>query len=141
VDDPKSGIAHYLIFAEEKEIGRSPLKYEPPSDIHSPLLRIPPILSFNDPNPANKGYNVLAVNGAGLTSDGKETPPRRLGPVRAVFLTKQGEVIRIKDFINVKGKVTQIVDEDGNKHLLNAAGNGGLPNAVEIEWGEAMERR
>jgi pSer/pThr/pTyr-binding forkhead associated (FHA) protein len=141
VDDPESGIAHYLIFADEKEIGRSQLRYEPPSDIHSPLLRIPPVLSFTDPNPANKGYNVVAVNGAGLASDGKVPPPRRLGAARAIFLTKQGEVIRIKDFINVKGKVTQTVDEEGNKHLLSVAGNGGLPNAVEIEWGEEVEVR
>jgi hypothetical protein len=139
VDDPESGIAHYLIFAGDKEIGRTAYRYEPPSDIHSPLLKVPITLSFIDPNAENRNYRVVAVNGAGLTSDGKEAPPRRLGPARATFLTKQGRPIVIKDFISVKGKVTQVVDEEGNRYPLALVGASGLPNAITFEWGEVVE--
>jgi Inner membrane component of T3SS, cytoplasmic domain len=139
VDDPESGIAGYIILADGKEIGRTPLQYEPPSDIHSPVLRTPIALQFTDPNLNNKGYLVVAVNGVGLMSDGREATPRRFGPARAKFLTAARDEIRIRDFVNVKGKVTQVIDEEGNRLPLAKVGINGAPNIVYFEWGTIAE--
>ena len=139
VVDPESGVACYIIFSEGKEIGRTTLQYEPPSDFHSPIVKAPTPLVFYDPNPANRGYTVIAVNGVGLTSEGKTVPARRLGPARAQFLTKELDPILIKDFVNVKGKVTQITDEEGNKLPLTRVGINGAPNFVMFDWGEIVE--
>ncbi len=139
VDDPESGIVQYIILAEGKEIGRTPFQYEPPSDIHSPLVKAPIVLRFTDPNLTNKGYSVVAVNGVGLTSEGKPAAPRRLGPARARFLNTAKEEIPIKDFANVKGKVTQVIDEENNRLLLAKVGNNGAPQIVFFELGETIE--
>jgi hypothetical protein len=137
--DAGSAVVRYAIFSGEKEVGRTPFRYEPAAEAYAPLLPVTPPLSFTDPDPANRGYDVAAVNAAGLASGGKSVAPRRLGPARAIFRTKDGEEITIKDFINVKGKVTQVLDPAGTRHALNALGLNGLPNEVTFEWGEAVE--
>lgn len=139
VDDPESGIAGYIIFAEGKEIGRTPLQYEPPSDIHSPVLRVPIALKFTDSNMNNKGYLVVAVNGVGLTSEGKAPGPRRMGPARARFFTAANVEVPIRDFVNVKGKITQVIDHEGNRLPLAKVGNNGAPQIVYFDWGAMIE--
>lgn len=138
VDDPESGVVQYIILSDGKEIGRTLFQYEPPSDIHSPLVKAPIALKFTDPNANNKGYVVVAVNGVGLTSEGKEAAPRRFGPARAKFLNMVKDEIPIKDFVNVKGKVTQVIDEEGNRFPLAKVGNNGAPQVVVIEQGEIV---
>jgi hypothetical protein len=138
-EDPESGIAGYIIMAGGKEIGRAEFQYEPPSDFHSPVLKIPAPLSFIDSNGANKNDEVLAINGAGLMSDGKEAPLRRLGPARARFLNKNGESIGFKDFVALKGKVTEIITEEGSKLPIPKVGIKGMPNAIFFEMGELVE--
>ena len=95
---------------------------------------------FDEPGVNVKdGEYVLAVNGAGITSEGKEAAPRRFGPARARFLSKDGAPMTIKDFVSVKGKVIQVVDEEGNKLPLAKIGNGGSPNVIYFELGEIEE--
>ena len=135
----EAGIAFYIIRSEAKEIDRGPFQYEQPSDFHSPLMKLPPQESYVDPNPNRREYDVLSVNGAGMTSEGKEAPPRRLGPARGQFFSKDGIIIPIKDFVSVKGKVIQVIDEAGNKYPLPKFGNGGSPNRIAFEMGQIVE--
>ncbi|MCE9532947.1 MAG: FHA domain-containing protein [Planctomycetes bacterium] len=139
VEDPESGISYYIILSEGKEVGRTPFTYEPPSDIHSPIQKTAAPSFYLDSNLMNRGYEVLAVNGAGVTSLAAPAAPRRLGPARARFLNMDGAVINIKDIPNVKGKVTQIVDEDGKSILIENVGIKGMPNLVFFEWGDVVE--
>ena len=139
VDDAESGIVQYIIYCEGKELARTPFHYEPPSDIHTPLVKTTLSATFTDPNLGNRGYKIVAINGAGLTSEGKLAPPRRLGPARGEFHTREGVPILIKDFTNVKGKLTGITDEEGNKLPLDKVGIKGAPNVVIFEWGEIVE--
>lgn len=137
-EDPESGIAGYLITAEGKEIARVPLQYDSPSDLHSPLIKPPLPTAFLDSNLANKMYDVVPINGMGIMADGKEATTRRIGPARARFLD-QGEPFVIKDFVNVKGKITIVVDEEGKKLPPTKVGISGMPNSVYFEWGKLVE--
>jgi hypothetical protein len=137
---PETGIAYYLILSDEKEVSRVSFQYEPPSDFHSPLLKLPPPTSFIDPNLMNRNYDVVAVNGAGLTADGIEPPPRRVGPARARFFSKEGDLLVIKDFAPLaKGKALEIIAEDGKRYPYAKLGNNGAPNVVYFELGEIIE--
>ena len=133
VKDDESGIIQYIINTDQTELARTPIQYEPPSDMHSPILKIPIAHSYIDTNAANKDYNVLALNGVGLVSGGKEVAPRRVGPARARFQTVEGNEIIVKDFVFVKGKLEQIVDNEGKRVPLAKVGNKGLPNLIIFE--------
>ncbi len=138
-DSPSTGVAFCLIESNGKEIARVPFEYEPPSDFHSPILTVPRMTSFTDLNPANQNYTVLAVNGLGIASNGNDVSPRRLGPARARFLTRDGDLIGIKDFPPlIKGKVPQITDEAGNRLPFSMVGVKGQPNVIYFELGEIV---
>jgi hypothetical protein len=139
VQDPESGIVQYIIYAEDKEIGRTPFLYEPPSDAHSPTMKPVYSVSFNDPNPNNRGYRVVAVNGAGLTSEGKEAVPRRWGPARARFNDKEGNEIIWTRFSEVKGKINGVIDQENKPVPLAQVGKAGMPNVVYFDPGRLFE--
>ena len=138
VNDPESGIVQYIIYSQDKEIARTPFLYQPPGDAHSPLLKPVYSVTFVDPIPKT-GYRVVAVNGAGLTSEGKEVMPRRWGPARARFLDKEGKEIVWTKFSEVKGKITGVVNQEGTTIPMAQVGKAGLPNAVYFDLGVLLE--
>jgi hypothetical protein len=138
-DDPESGIAGYVVFSGGREIGRVDHLYDAPSDLHSPIFKLAHATTYFDANNANRDYEVIAINGAGMSSDGRVIPIRRLGPARAVFLDRDGGTIGIKDFIAPKGKTgLLILDDQGNRLMPTQVGLKGRPNRVFFEAGEAL---
>ena len=137
--DAESGIMGYQILSDGREVARVGFSYEPPSDYFSPLYKIPVPTTFTDPDPLHRKFEVLPINGAGLLPTGKLIAPRRPGPARATFRTKEANPIEIKDFINVKGRVTQIVDMANTRLPLEAVGLKGRPNLVTFEQGPVIE--
>ncbi len=137
--EPTSGVAGYLIFNDGKEIARTPFRYESPSDIHAPLLRIPADPFYEDRLTPKYNYSVRTISGAGLTMGNLSPAPRRLLPPLPQFQNKDGKNITISDFIFGKGKLTHIIDGDGNKLPVGKLGHNGAPALLIFGFGETVE--
>lgn len=131
-EDKESGITGYLVFAEGREIYRTPLAYDPGDSPGTPLMsRVIPT-SFVDTNRLAATYAVKAVNGANLLSGGGQAPLLRWGPMRARFNDRATNEVVIAE-ITFRNRVPGIVDTKGRKFVASDLRRLGVPDEVRIE--------
>ncbi|MBA4192505.1 MAG: hypothetical protein C0467_31440 [Planctomycetaceae bacterium] len=140
VDDPESGVTQYVVYSRGKEVGRTLLAYEPPTNFHEPTVRPVVATSFLDPTKGNGEYTVKALNGANLLSGGGTATVMRWGAVRGRFLDKDGKEIVIKR-IEVQGKDTFVTDAAGKRSPASEVGKEGNPQIIYIEPGRSLTHK
>ena len=135
VASPESGIAFYIITSDDKEVGRAGFSYEPPSDIHSPLFTVPSASLFVDPNAMRRNYDVLPVNGAGLTTDGIEPAPRRLAPRVADSSPRPARSSRFEISLRSrKGKNPKSLMNKADASPTTSSATKGCPTWYGLKW-------
>ena len=141
VEDPVSGIVGYAIFSDGKEVGRAALEYEPPGAEHSPFLRPTKVLEYLDPDPNHRGYQVRAINGAGLMSGGLPAQPFALGQPRGIFYKAGGkeEATGYGFFRAGKAQVQLVLPGGAKSQAVSTIGLNGQPNRVRFDRGWLTE--
>ena len=136
--DNESGITGYLVFAEGREIYRTPLSYDPGDALGTPLMtRLIPT-TFVDTNRLAATYTVKAINGANLLSGGGAAPLERWGPMRARFLDRTTNEVTVVE-MTFRNRVPGFVDARGRKLTATDLRRLGVPDECRIEARPPLE--
>jgi hypothetical protein len=131
VEDPESGILEYLILSDGKMIASTPI----PVDSETSFQKSSP-LQYIDPNPEHRLYSVIAVNGAGLQSNGQVRKPGAW-TFETRWLDQQGIPVLFNGFIRGPTKNVLVQDSKGNRLPVSQIGLRGFP--TESFWQRSLE--
>lgn len=130
--DKESGIAGYLIFAQGRELYRTPLAYDPGDSLATPLMtRVIPTF-YLDTSRTATNYVVKAVNGANLITGGGQAPLERWGPMRARFLDRTTNELAVAE-VTFRNRSPGLVDTRGRKFTATELRRLGVPDECRIE--------
>jgi hypothetical protein len=142
VNDAESGILRYLIYADGKFVGQTPLQMSPGLQRGDPFYPPAVDLSFIDPAPNFPEYEVRAVNGANLISGIGPAPIRGWGALRPKFRKRRGEDVYVADIRYEERRRVLEVSSTTLEVIPGASLDGnGSPYMLTVEEGALLEVR
>ena len=131
-EDKESGIIGYVVFAQDREVYRSPLAYDPGDSVGTPVMSRPIPISFLDTNRTSPPYTVRAINGANLMSGGGQAPLERWGPMRARFMDRTTNEVVVAE-VTFRNRTPGVVDTRNRKFAATELRRLGVPDECRIE--------